>query len=236
MNSLQSREAVEIVERAFVRVSAPLNYHEGYWVGQTRVEGVPVPVTTLNDIHVDVYSGRVTVYGQAQVAGVIIAPVQVDEGEVAQHFGGNMLGMHPNAVYLNGSGEELTESDGTGSWWIKHAIIRSSYYNWPLLTTDYSFGGQFTYGTVLDDSVTLMMRAFPEGDTYAGFPVNPDSLTLEIYGNTRHPGFETDSVTHVVTRYEPANVNAELGPIDYTGSLGLRVVNVYSSEILSEVC
>jgi hypothetical protein len=160
-------EAIEIVERAFVRVSSPLNYHGGYWVTEAEVEGVPFPVTMINDIHVEAYTGRVTVYGQVQVRGTIIAPVQAGPGEVAEHFSGNMLGMHPNAVYLNGSGEELAEADGTGTWWVKHPILGpEGYYNWVAMTSDYSFGGQYTEGYLLEDGVTMMLRACPKTSSH----------------------------------------------------------------------
>jgi hypothetical protein len=219
MGTLQSQKAVEIIERAFVRVSSPLNYHEGYWVAETQVEGVPVPVTMINDIHVDAYTGRVTVYGQVQVRGTIIAPVQAGPGEVAKHFSGNMLAMHPNAVYLNGSGKELAEADGTGTWWVKHPIMGpKGYYNWTAMISDYSFGGQYTEGYLLEDGMTMMLRAFVESDKIRGFPVDPEAVAEEVYGNSRTPGFEKDAITHLVTRWEPANIDPEAGPIDYTST------------------
>jgi len=218
VRTLQSQEAIEVVERAFVRVSSSLNYHEGYWVAETEVDGVPFPVTMINDIHVDAYEGRVTVYGQVQVLGRIIAPVQAGPGEVVEHFSGNMLGMHPNAVYLNGSGEELAEADGSGSWWVKHPIMGpEGYYNWTAMISDYSFGGQYIEGYLLEDGVTLMLRAFFE-DRIKGFPVDNEAIAEEIYGNSRTPGFDASPITHLITRWEPANVDPEAGPIDYTST------------------
>ncbi|MEO1668412.1 MAG: haloalkane dehalogenase [Chloroflexota bacterium] len=199
--------------------NALLQYHEGYWVTEVEVEGVPFPVTLINDIHVDVETGDVTVYGQAQVLGRIIAPAQAGPGEMVEHFSGNMLGMHPNGVYLNGSGEELTEADGTGSWWIKHPILQEGgYNNWVLLTSDYSFGGQNIEGTLLEDGVTMTMRSFFE-DEITGFPVDNDAIADEFYGNTRTLNFEGDAITHEVGRYEPANIDPDAGPIDYTSTL-----------------
>lgn len=220
----QSQDAIEIIERAYKRVSSPLNYHQGYWVSEQLIEGIPSPVTAVNDIHVDAYEGTITVYGQVQVMGQIIAPVQAGLGEEVQHFSTNMLGMHPNAVYLNGSGEELTESDGTGSWWVKHPIVGpEGYYNWPMLIEDYSNGGQYTEGEVLEDGVTLAMRSFFE-DSIRGFPVDNNAITNEFYGNTRTPGFSTDPVTHISVRYEPANVDPDAGIVDYTSTLMETVV------------
>jgi len=152
------------------------------------------------------------------VLGRIIAPVQAGPGEVVEHFSGNMLGMHPNAVYLNGSGEELTEADGSGSWWVKHPIMGpEGYYNWTAMISDYSFGGQYTEGYLLDDGVTLMLRASFE-DRIKGFPVDNEAIAEEVYGNSRTPGYDTNPLTHLITRWEPANVDPEAGPIDYTST------------------
>ncbi|MEO0561142.1 MAG: hypothetical protein AAF125_03460, partial [Chloroflexota bacterium] len=205
--------------------NALLQYHEGYWVTEIEMTGVPLPVTLINDIHVDMETGYVTVYGQAQIRGRIIAPAQAGPGEVAEHFSGNMLGMHPNGVYLNGSGEELTESDGTGSWWIKHPILsESGYDNWALLTTDYAFGGQYIVGTLLEDGMTMTMRALFEGDEIQGFPIDNEAIADEFYGNLRRPNFEPDTITHEAVRYEPANLDPEVGPIDYTSTIKARIL------------
>jgi hypothetical protein len=225
VGTLKSQEAVEIVECAFVRVSSPINYQEGYWVAEVEVEGVPFPVEMHNDIHIDACTMRVTVYGQVRMLGTIIAPVQAGPDEVAEHFSGNMLGMHPNAVYLNGSGEELAEADGTGTWWVDHPIMGpEGYYNWTALISDYSFGGQYTEGYMLEDGVTMFLRSFVEGDEIRGFPVDPEAVAEESYGNSRAPGFETDAITHIVTRWEPANIDPEAGPIDYTSTATSAVV------------
>jgi hypothetical protein len=136
-----------------------------------------------------------------------------------------MLGMHPNAVYLNGSGEELAEADGTGTWWVKHPIMGpEGYYNWTAMISDYSFGGQYTEGYMLEDGVTMMLRSFVESDEIRGFPVDPEAVAKESYGNSRAPGFETDAITHIVTRWEPANIDPEAGPIDYTSTATSAVV------------
>jgi hypothetical protein len=133
--------------------------------------------------------------------------------------------MHPNAVYLNGSGEELAEADGTGTWWVDHPIMGpEGYYNWTALISDYSFGGQYTEGYMLEDGVTMMLRSFVESDEIRGFPVDPEAVAKESYGNSRAPGFETDAITHIVTRWEPANIDPEAGPIDYTSTPTSAVV------------
>ena len=94
----RSRDAVDLGEGAFIRASSPLNPHGGYGVAEAAIEGVPAPVTMLNDPYDVAGTGRVTAYGQVQVLGRIIGPVQAGPGEAARHFGDNMSGLHPNAV------------------------------------------------------------------------------------------------------------------------------------------
>ncbi|MEO1290510.1 MAG: haloalkane dehalogenase, partial [Chloroflexota bacterium] len=98
-----------------------LNYHNGYWVAEIDNPNLPAPLISINDVHVDAQTNRVTVYAQNQVMGQIITPPQVGPNECTEMLNGDTVCFHPNAVYLNGSGEELMEADGTGEWWIKHA-------------------------------------------------------------------------------------------------------------------
>lgn len=80
---------------------------------------------------------------------------------------GTVIGPHPNAVFLNGSGQELDEAEGTGAWWVKHSWVLGGegYNNWQLSATDYSTGGQLVLGTLLDNGLTMEMRTIIEGDT-----------------------------------------------------------------------
>lgn len=77
----------------------------------------------ISDRHVDAATNEVRVYAQDRAMGQIAVPVQVGTGECGQMLDGETVCYHPNAVYLNGSGQELLESDGTGSWWVKHAWV-----------------------------------------------------------------------------------------------------------------
>lgn len=220
ISTLESQDAVEIVERAVIRVSSPLRYHEGYWVGEMENPNLPLPVQSINDLHIDPYTMRVTVYAQNRVGPNILAPAQAGPGETVERPDGTELGPHPNAVYLNGSGEELNEADGTGAWWVKHSWVLDGegYNNWQLNATDYSRGGQYVEGTLLDDGITMQMRTIIEGDTLGGVPVDPEEIADEFYGNKRTPIVDTDPATYEVTRFEPANLDPEAGPIDFTST------------------
>ena len=67
-------KAVEAVERAHIRVSSRLIYHEGYWVGKVENPRLPFPVEVINDMHIDAYTRRVTVYAQSRVKGKVLVP------------------------------------------------------------------------------------------------------------------------------------------------------------------
>lgn len=221
MSTLESEEAIEIVERAFIRVSSPLRHHEGYWVAEIDNPDMPLPTVNINDLHIDPYTMRATVYAQTRVGPNIIAPAQAGPGETVERPDGTELGPHPNAVYLNGSGEELAEADGTGDWWVKHSWVLNGegYNNWQLGATDYSRGGQYVEGMLLEDGITMQMRTFfEEGDTLAGMPVDLEVLGDEFYGNIRTPNLLTNPATYEVTRFEPANLDADAGPIDFTST------------------
>jgi len=205
--------------------TSQLMVHDGYWVAEIQQEGMPLPVISINDTHVNPETGRVTVYAQAILGGNIIAPVQVGPGEFTEHISGEIVGFHPNAVYLNGSGQELSESDGTGSWWVKHSwvIDGEGYYNWELTATDYERGGSYAQGTLLDDGLTMKMQASREGA--------PEAIAQEFYGNLRIPILDTNPVTYEIVRYGPANIDPEAGPVDYTSTPQFTVVMTCIEEV-----
>ena len=233
VSTLESEEAIGVVERAFIRVSSPLRFHEGYWVGEMENPDLPLPVQAINDLHIDPYTMRVTVYAQNRVGPNILAPAQAGPGETVERPDGTELGPHPNAVYLNGSGEELTEADGTGAWWVKHSWVLNGegYNNWQLGATDYSRGGQYVEGTLLEDGITMQMRTFIEGDTLGGVPIDPEEIADEFYGNIRTPIVDTDPATYEITRFEPANLDADAGPIDFTSTEMGTITLVCQEEI-----
>lgn len=220
ISTLESEDVIEIVERTFIRVSSPVRHHEGYWVAEMESPDLPLPIQSINDLHIDPYTRRVSVYAQNRIGQNVLAPVQAGPGETAERPDGTVLGQHPNAVYLNESGEELDEADGTGSWWVKHSWVLGGegYNNWQIGATDYSQGGQLVIGTLLDDGITMQMRTIIESDTLGGNPINPVAIATEFYGNLRTPNLDTDPATYEVTRFEPANLDPDVGEINFTST------------------
>ncbi|NDJ54797.1 MAG: hypothetical protein GYB68_17140 [Chloroflexi bacterium] len=226
-------DALEVVERAYVRVSDPLIYHEGYWVAEIDSPNAPATVESVSDVHVDAYTGRITVYAQLRIRGNIIAPMQVGPGESGEHISGETVGFHPNAVYLNGRGQELDEADGNGSWWVKHSWIidGEGYNNWEAGAIDYSTGGYYVTGTMLDELTMQMTTVFTEEDLILlDFPAELADIEDEFYGNLRTPILDTDPVTYEVVRFEPANLNPEAGPVDLTSTEGFRLISECRTE------
>ena len=184
--------AILAVEKTHIRVSSPLNSHDGYWVSKVKAEGTPFKVTIVNDMHIDPYTKRVTVYAQTQLFGNPISPAQVDPGEFTTDSNGNKIAHHPNSVYLNGSGEELTEADGTGEWWVKHSWVLDGegYRNWELeLKEDYG-EGVWAEAILLEDGITMKIGTL-EGE-------------LKGY-NTRGPIFNGDKLGYTLTRWQYLN-------------------------------
>ncbi|MEA3376931.1 MAG: hypothetical protein U9R72_12125 [Chloroflexota bacterium] len=159
-------------------------------------------------------------YAQIRVRRNVIAPAQVGPGEFTEHPSGETVGFHPNAVYLNGTGQELDEADGTGAWWVKHSWVLDGegYYNWELTATDYTLGGNYTEGTMLDDDLTMKMSLVFTEDVFTGIPVDPEEIASEHYGNLRIPILDADPVLYEVIGFEPANYDPEAGPIDLTST------------------
>lgn len=183
-----AEEAVAAVERAHIRVSSPVVLHDGYWVTEVKTEGSPSKITIINDMHVDAATGRVTVYAQSWMLGKVVAPAQVNPGEFTTMPNGTKAGFHPNAVYLNASGQELSESDGTGAWWVKHSWVLGGegYYNWELKPLEDYGEGLWVEGNLLEDGLTMKI-----GDPDGAFGYN-----------LRMPIFEGNSVTYRVSRFE----------------------------------
>ena len=172
------------------RPTSPLEWHAAYWVAELEVAGLPAPLTVVNDMHVDPASSRVTVYAQSRLSGQIISPPQVGPGECAATRAGDTVCFHPNAVYLNGSGDELLESDGAGEWWVKHAWI---------------LGGEGYLNCALNAKQAYDDCLWVEGDLLA------DGLTMKIGGiepeqgfNIRRPLLDKEPVAYQVTQYRIA--------------------------------
>ncbi len=186
--------------------TSQLDYHDGYWV--TLVDtGGPAPMTVINDLHIDATTNEAKVYAQSKILGQVMSPPQVGPGECTEDRNGETVCFHPNAVYLNGSGEELMEADGTGEWWVKHAWIidGEGYDNCEMRPQENYDDCIWVDGVLLDDGLTIEIGGII------------DSGTGAWSGNLRTPLFHEDgTVTYNVTRREPTNIDPNEGEIDLT--------------------
>lgn len=185
-----TEDAISIVKRAHIRISSPVNLHDGYWVGKLKLEGTPFKLTIINDMHVDAATGRITVYAQSRVNNKIIAPAQLSPGEFLEQSNGERVASHPDAVYLNGSGQELMEDDGSGSWWVKHSWVLGGegYWNAELKPQEH-YEESYVEGNLLKDGLTMKI-----GDP------------AEEWGyNLRKPIQKGSKTSYVVNRYEFSN-------------------------------
>ncbi|MEM6806820.1 MAG: hypothetical protein AAF696_35795 [Bacteroidota bacterium] len=184
------QEAITIVENAIIRVCSELNAHEGYWVENIVDPNIPFPITAINDMHIDAATKRVTIYVQTKVNGQFISPPQVEPGECTTLFTGDTVCFHPNAVYLNGSGEELIQGDGSGEWWLKRTweLDGEGFLNWEAESMQDYGEGLWVEATMLEDGLTMKV-----GDL-------DNSHTGEY--NLRKPHINNSPVSYTVTRYD----------------------------------
>lgn len=184
-----------------------LEYHDGYWVTKVDVPDRPIALTVINDMHIDAATKRATVYAQSKILGRIVSPPQVGPGECTEDSNGETVCFHPDAVYLNGSGQELMEADGTGEWWVKHAWILGGdgYDNCEMSPQESYDDCIWVKGVLLDDGLTMQVGGIIDAETGAWS------------GNHRSPVFHDDgTVTYTVTRLAPTNLDPEAGEIDLT--------------------
>ncbi|MCP4503021.1 MAG: hypothetical protein GY822_24045 [Deltaproteobacteria bacterium] len=147
-------------------------------------------ITIINDMHVDPETRRATVYAQTLALGDVVAPPQVGPGECTQSANGETVCFHPNAVYLDGSGQELDAENGGGAWWIKHSWVvdGEGYENCearPQETYDDCFQVE---GIMLDDGLTMQVGGTGEGGAFF---------------NQRKPLLENSPVAYEVVRFSP---------------------------------
>ncbi len=188
-------------------LTSQLDYHDGYWVAKMDVPDLPAPLTVINDMHIDTATNSATVYAQSKVLGRITSPPQVGPGECTEDGSGETVCFHPNAVYLNGSGEELMEADGTGEWWVKHAWILggNGYNNCELRPQENYDDCLWVKGELLEDGLTMEVGHILDAETGAWI------------GNHRTPVFHDDgTVSYTVTRLAPTNLDPDAGEIDLT--------------------
>ena len=184
------QEAISIVENAIVRVCSDLNAHEGYWIENIANPNVPFPIVAINDMHMDAATKRVTIYVQTKINGQVITPPQVEPGECTTLFNGDTACFHPNAVYLNGTGEELMQGDGTGEWWVKRTweLDGEGFVYWEAESMKDYGEGRLIEATMLEDGLTMKV-----GDL-------SNSYTGEY--NLRKPHVNNTSISYTVTRYD----------------------------------
>ncbi|MBN2619425.1 MAG: hypothetical protein JXR64_14040 [Spirochaetales bacterium] len=194
---------IDILNKTYLRISSPINRHDGYWVTKMRVPNTLMQMTIINDIHIDAAENRVTIYSQSLIAGSILVPPQVQPGEFVLLPDKSLAGSHPNAVYLNGSGKELSKADGTGTWWVKNSweLGGEGYYNWELKPKEEYGEGILYEGVLLEDGLTMRVG-----------PADKDSGFYSL----RTPIIKKNSVKYIVTLYGPKNVDPDKGPVDLT--------------------
>ena len=192
-------------------LTSQIDYHDGYWVTKVDIPDNPVSLTVINDMHIDAATNSVTVFAQSKALGQILSPPQVGPGECTEGGDGETVCFHPNAVYLNGSGEKLMESDGTGEWWVKHAwtLGGEGYDNCELPPQENYDNCFWVEGILLDDGLTMEIGGIIDADA--------DADAGAWGGNHRTPVFHDDgTVTYNVTRLEPTNLDPNAGEIDLT--------------------
>lgn len=174
----------------------PLYYHDAYWVAKIKPEGAPAKITVINDMHIDTSTNRVTVYAQSRILGKIVSPPQVEPVDCIETKN-DTLCFHPNAVYLNGSGAELNNSDGSGAWWVKHSWVLGGegYQNWEMKPEKDYGDGYYVEGILLEDGFTMKIGT------------RNDSIFTDY--NLRMPIIDTNTrqVYYQVVRYEFSDKN-----------------------------
>ena len=185
-----------------------VSLHDGYWVAKVKPPGLGPRVTVINAMHVDADTMRITVYAQGRVLGRVLSPPQVDPGECTKAINGDRHCFHPNAVYLNGSGQELDEADGMGAWWVKHSWVLGGegYCNTELQPKEEYAPCMSVKGILLEDGLTMKIGGKSEGRG-EGF-------------NLRAPTHLNGEVRYLVTRYgtlgnDPASPVEQQGEIDF---------------------
>lgn len=178
---------------------ADLTDHDGYWVAKVKPEGSLFKITVINDMRVDTETNRVTVYAQSRLFGKVVAPAQLLPGECEERKDGKVCS-HPDAVYLNGSGEELSEPDGSGAWWVKHSWVLNGegYENSELKPMEF-YPSAYVEGELLSDGITMKVGN-PEWGHNLRYPVYGKDDTDVSYRVQRFTAIQEKDGTY---SYEP---------------------------------
>ena len=201
--------------------TSQIDYHNGYWVAEVDTGG-PARMTVINDLHYDATTNNVTVYAQSKMLGQIVSPPQVGPSECTENRNDETVCFHPDSVYLNGSGEELMESDGTGEWWVKHAWILNGEgnHNCEMTPKEIYDDCGWAEGVLLDDDLTMKVGGIIDDETGAWV------------GNHRTPVIHDDgTVTYALTRWMPTNLDPAEGEIDVTLEQGFVLEFICEEEV-----
>ncbi|MEM6927768.1 MAG: hypothetical protein AAF602_12620 [Myxococcota bacterium] len=174
---------------------ALLSTHDGYWTTEVESADLPFPATVVNDMHIDAETRRSTVYAQARIQGMTISPPQVGPGECTTTSQGATVCFHPDAVYLNGTGQELDQADGTGAWWVKHSWVvdGEGYDNCTLMPPRETYDDCiWAEGTLLEDGLTMRIGDLEEGPF-----------------NERRPLLDQDPVRYELVSFGVLDLDAE---------------------------
>ena len=97
---------------------------------------------------------------------MVIVPAQVGPGECTTTLMGDTACYHPNALYLNGSGEEFLQADGSGAWRVKHSWVLGGegYQNWELILEEDYGEGLWVEGILLGDDTTMNVGDLDDSD------------------------------------------------------------------------
>ena len=182
----------------------PLNLHNGYWVTKVNPPGLGPKITVINDMHVDPETMRVTVYAQSRVFGRVVSPPQLNPDECTETRNGDIHCFHPDAVYLNGTGQELDQAMGDGAWWVKHSWVLGGegYCNTELVPKEIYGHCLPVKGILLKDGLTMKVGGEdPTSDGYA-----------KSFYNERGPVVDGKNIRYKVARFEWDENNPESDP------------------------
>ncbi|OED62881.1 hypothetical protein A165_15155 [Vibrio tasmaniensis ZS-17] len=134
---------------------AAVTDHDAYWVAKIRPSGSLFRISIINDTHVNTKTNRVTVYAQSRLFSKVVAPAQLSPGECETRSDGKVCS-HPDAVYLDGTGNELAKDNGKGSWWVKHSwVLDGEGYDNSELKPMENYPSFYVEGKLLEDGITM---------------------------------------------------------------------------------
>lgn len=167
--------------------------HDAFWVITVTDPESGITIESVADLHVDLETGRFTIYAQTRTSGsngVVVNPPQLGVAECGDDpLTGNYVCGHLNAVYLNGSGQELYVDDGTGAWWVRHSWVDNGapYLNCPLTSQEF-YQCVNTTGTIQEDGLTLILDAQGLDNFNERVPmIDQDPITYRLIENNPEP-------------------------------------------------